>query len=371
MNLSEEEKKKGKIKIYLGAAPGVGKTFDMLTEGHYLKSQGVDVVVGFVEPYGREDIINMLSDLEVIPKRKIEYEGKTYEEMDRSAIIKRYPRVALIDELAHTNAPGSKYKKRYQDITEILEAGIDVISTVNIQHKETLNDQIYRMTGVKVEETFPDKILDEADEVVVVDITPEELIRRFESGKIYDPEKIDLALKNIFKKANIEVLRELTLREMADEVDEKIATEKITEESIDILGLQENILAYVTEEHDFRNIIRRAARLAERLNGKFFTLYIQTKDFLSSAEKRNIESSRLLTEELGGKFYTIQGKDIPEEIGKFCKEHKITQIFITQPAQSRWEEIFKGSLTNRILRKVEYVDIHVIDIYKEGLKIIY
>ena len=270
-----KEEDRARLRIYIGAAPGVGKTYEMLQEAHALRARGLDVVIGFVETYGRRDTEAQLKDLEVIPRRTIEYRGVTMEEMDVDAIIARKPQMCVVDELAHTNAPGSRHAKRYEDVLEILDAGIHVMTAVNIQHLETLNDAVARATGVRVRETVPDTFLDRADEVINVDVTVEELRNRLREGKIYRPEKVEQALSNFFRKGNLSTLRELALRAVADEVGEKAASYR-AREGLEPALIPERVMVCMSSNALAPRVIRTGARIAGRLGARWYAVYVET-----------------------------------------------------------------------------------------------
>ncbi len=271
-----KDQERARLRVYIGAAPGVGrKTYEMLQEAHALRARGLDVVVGVVETYGRSDTEAQIRDLEVIPRRKIEYRGVVLEEMDVDAIVKRRPQACVVDELAHTNVAGSRNAKRYQDVLEILDAGIHVMTAVNIQHLETLNDAVARATGVRVRETVPDTFLDRADEVINVDVTVEELRHRLREGKIYRPEKVEQALTNFFRKGNLSTLRELALRAVADEVGEKAATYR-AREGLEPALIPERVMVCMSSNALAPRVIRTGARIAGRLGSKWYAVYVET-----------------------------------------------------------------------------------------------
>src|SRR5437588_2837737 len=266
---------RARLRIYIGAAPGVGKTYSMLQEAHALKARGLDVVVGYVETYGRRETDAQLGDLEVIPRRVIEYRNARVEEMDVDAIVRRKPEVCVVDELAHSNVPGGRNSKRYQDVMEILDAGIHVMTAVNIQHLETLNDAVSRVTGVRVRETVPDTFLDRADEVINVDVTVEELRDRLHEGKIYKPEKVEQALANFFRKGNLSTLRELALRAVADEVGEKAASYR-AREGLEPALIPERVMVCMSSNALAPRVLRTGARIAGRLRAKWYAVYVET-----------------------------------------------------------------------------------------------
>ncbi len=268
-----KERERARLRIYIGAAPGVGKTYEMLQEAHALRASGLDVVIGFVETYDRRDTQAQVKDLEIVPRRKVDYRGTTMEEMDVEAIIERAPKVCVVDELAHTNVPGSRHDKRYEDVLDLLEAGIHVMTAVNIQHLETLNDAVAKATGVRVRETVPDTFLDRADEVINVDVTVEELRNRLRAGKIYRPEKVEQALTNFFRKGNLSTLRELALRAVADEVGEKAASYR-AREGLEPALIPERVMVCMSSNALAPRVIRTGARIAGRLGAKWYAVYV-------------------------------------------------------------------------------------------------
>ncbi len=270
-----KEEARARLRIYIGAAPGVGKTYEMLQEAHALRARGLDVVVGFVETYGRKDTETQIKDLEIIPRRSVEYRGATLEEMDVDGIIRRKPQVAVVDELAHSNVPGSRNSKRYEDVIEILNAGIHVMTAVNIQHLETLNDAVARATGIRVRETVPDTFLDRADEIINVDVTVEELRNRLREGKVYRPEKVEQALSNFFRKGNLSTLRELALRAVADEVGEKAASYR-AREGLEPALIPERVMVCMSSNALAPRVIRTGARIAGRLGSRWYAVYVET-----------------------------------------------------------------------------------------------
>jgi two-component system, OmpR family, sensor histidine kinase KdpD len=352
---------RGCHKIFLGYAPGVGKTFTMLSEAQRRHQRGEDVVIGFVEPHKRPETIALMEGLEKIPTKKIEYRGTTLEEMDTAAIIARRPQWVLVDELAHTNAPGAAHEKRWQAVEEILDAGINVISTVNVQHFESLNDTVEQITGVRVRETVPDRILDQADEVVLVDITPEALVNRLNRGVIYDPEKVPQALSNFFRKGNLVALRELSLRRTADEVDDDL-TRFLQEHDVDkTWGVNERVLIAITPRPLGAKLIRRGYRLAKRMNGRFWTMYVRPPGIsLTAREEQTLEDLRYLTLDLGGEVVEAVGADAAAEIIEFAGSNQVTYVVMGQSARSRMDEVLRGSIISRIMRETRNVDIVIV-----------
>jgi two-component system sensor histidine kinase KdpD len=329
-----KKSRKGKFKIYIGMIAGVGKSYRMLLEAHDLLSSGVDVQIGFIETHGRKETQSLIEGLTVIPRREIFYKGKELEEMDLDAIIRIHPEIVIVDELAHTNVEGSRNEKRWQDVAELLEEGINVISAVNIQHIESLNEEVKEITGIDVKERIPDSVLGLADEVVNIDLTSEELVARLKAGKIYQPEKIQLALDNFFKSEHILQLRELALKEVAMRVGKKVENEF----SADMSHIHhEKFLACVSaNEKTPRKVIRKTARLATHYNTDFYILYVQTPsesaDRISLANQRYLSNHFKLATELGGEVIQVQSSDIMGSIIAVCKERQITTVCMGQPA---------------------------------------
>jgi two-component system, OmpR family, sensor histidine kinase KdpD len=358
----DRTRRRGKHKIFIGMAPGVGKTVRMLEEGHSLKLEGIDVVIGLLETHGRKDTAAKGEGLEIVPRKQMLRGEKTLTEMDTATVIKRHPQLALVDELAHTNIPGSEREKRYQDVEEILNAGIDVFSTLNIQHIESLNDIVARITGVVVRERVPDRILEEADEIVVVDVTPETLEERLLEGKIYAPEKIEQSLKNFFQRRNLIALRELALREVADNVEEDAASLKGQ-----YCNIHERVLVCVSTYPNSLQLLRRGARLSGYMNAPFYVLFVDNPDrFLSKAESLHVETCQKLCQEFNGEFLRVQNPNIAKAISDVANEYRITQIVIGESHHSRWKLLLRGSLTQKLVRSLKHVDLHIIGTEKDG-----
>jgi two-component system, OmpR family, sensor histidine kinase KdpD len=350
---------RGHYRILLGMAAGVGKTYRMLLEGRQAKDQGRDVVIGYLEPHDRPETAALAEGLEVVPRLRAAHGGLELEEMDVDAVIKRAADQALVDELAHTNAPGMRNEKRYQDIDEILGAGINVISTVNVQHLESLNDAIFEVTGVRVRETFPDGILDDADEVVLVDLTPEELQERLRAGKVYSRERAEAALENFFRYENLAALRELVLREVAEDVEERRHTD-----ALDPLGqhaIAERILALVEPQPKSQRILRRAWRSAQRLGADIDALWMHPDSReLTPEEQTQLAALRRVASLLGIHFLEERGDDLVETVHRVARERGSTYIFVGTPDESRRREIFGGSLLSRMVREIPGIDIRVV-----------
>ncbi len=355
--------RRGKHKIFIGMAPGVGKTFRMLEEGHRLKSEGIDVVIGLLETHGRKETAAKAEGLEIVPKKPMLRGEKILNEMDADAVIERRPQLALIDELAHTNIPGSLREKRYQDVEEILKAGIDVFSTLNIQHIESLNDLVARITGVVVRERVPDRVLEAADEIVVVDVTPETLEERLLEGKIYAPEKIEQSLENFFQRRHLIALRELALREVADNVEDEAATLKGQS-----CNIHERVLVCISTYPNSLQLLRRGARIASYMNAQFYAVFVNDPDrFLTKAESLHVETCEKLCQEFNGQFLRVNGTNIAKAISEVAKQYRITQIVIGESQQSRWKLLLRGSLTQQLVRSLKHVDLHIIATETSGL----
>ena len=349
---------RGTLRIYLGYAAGVGKTFAMLGEGMRRRERGTDVVVGFVETHNRPKTLERLSDLEAVPRQRLEYRGSMFEEMDVDAIVARAPTIALVDELAHTNVPGSRNDKRWQDVREILDAGIDVISTVNIQHLESLNDVVERITGVKQRETIPDEVVRAADQVELVDMTPFALRRRMAHGNIYPSEKIDAALSNYFREGNLGALRELALMWMADRVDEALQDYMHGHGIEGPWETRERILVGVSGRAEDEQLVRRAARMATRRGGELLAVYVIPEDGSSAGEA--LEATRRLVEKVGGTFDEVVGRNMPEALLDFARAENVTQVVLGASRRSRLQQVLRPSVINRVIRDSGGIDVHVI-----------
>jgi len=354
---------RGKHKIFIGMAPGVGKTYRMLEEGHRLRQEGIDVVIGLLETHNRQETAQRAEGLEIIPRQHINCSGVVLSEMDTDAILARQPQLVLIDELAHTNVPGSQREKRYQDVEIILAAGIDVFSTVNIQHLESLNDLVARITGIIVRERIPDRLLEEADQVVVIDVTPETLEDRLKDGKIYAPEKIDQSLQNFFQRRNLIALRELALREVADNIEEDALEQASngTKADAPFCSIHERVLVCVSTYPNAIQLIRRGARIAGYMHAPFYCLFVDDPDrFLTKTESLHIETCERLCKEFGGEFIRLTNHDKAKAIAEIAKNYYITQIVIGESQRSRWKLMLSGSLTHKLLRSLKNIDVHII-----------
>lgn len=353
-------RKRGHLKVFLGYAPGVGKTFSMLSEAHRRVPRGEDLVIGFVETHGRAEIAELVTGLEQVPLKRLEYRGKQFEELDTAAVIARRPEWVLIDELAHTNVPGTTHAKRWQSVEEILAAGISVITTVNIQHFESLNDTVCEITGVRVQETLPDSVLDHADEVVLADLTTDALLNRLKRGVVYDLDKIPGALANFFQKGNLVALRELALRKTAEEVDDGLERIMAGDEAVHPWATEERIVVCVRPSPIAAKLVRRGHRLAKRFQGRFWVVYVRTPGQLGGSGRRQVETLFELARELGGEAEELSADSTGDEILRFASEIRATFIVMGQSRRSRVDEIVRGSLIARIIREIDHVDVLVV-----------
>jgi len=355
---------RGKLKIYLGYGPGVGKTWQMLLEGHRIKLEGIDIVVGLVETHGRLETAGLVEGLEVIPRRRIQYHGITIDEMDLDAVLARRPKVALVDELAHTNAPGGKNLKRYQDVQILLDAGIHVISTLNIQHLESLYDTVETLVGVKVHERLPDSVLFDADEIVNVDLAPQDLLQRLREGKVYPKERVSTALENFFQRGNLDELRELTLRELASQIDIKRRSAPKEEQRA---APDQVMVCLSSRGPNSAMLLRYGSRLAGRLNRDWYAVYIQTPSeaptVIDSATQRYLLDTLTLANALGAMVFTFKGEDIADTILHFAREYRVGHIVIGRPSPLPFWKNWLGrkTLVERLILKAKGLTIVVVD----------
>ena len=355
---------RGRLKVYLGSAAGVGKTYAMLREGQRLKKQGVDVVIGIVETHGRAETQEQIGDLEVVPPRIIEYRGVKLREMDLDAILARRPTVCLVDELAHTNVPGSKHSKRYQDVEELLLAGIHVITTVNIQHLESLYDEIERTTGVKVKERFPDRVLAEADQIVNVDVSVEDLIERLKTGKIYPEERVNSSLENFFTPTNLTRLREITLTEIAHLIDRR--TRRAEADQAPIATTDRVMVGVSSLSPNASALLRKTARVADRLNAPWYAVYVQTpsEDLtrIDAATQRILSKTLELAQQLGGIPMTFRGPDVASTMWAFAQEYAIKVIVIGKSRQPWYRRLTRSSILEGLMKITNDIDIYIMDV---------
>ncbi|MBC7486136.1 MAG: sensor protein KdpD [Cytophagaceae bacterium] len=352
-----KKSRRGKFKIYIGMSAGVGKTYRMLQEASSLLKNGIDVKIGFIETHNRKETVALLEGLPVIPRRKLFYKGKELEELDVQAVISLRPEVVIIDELAHTNIEGSKNEKRWQDVVEIIEAGINVISAINIQHIESLNEEVKRITGIEVKERIPDRVLQLADEVVNIDLTADELILRLKEGKIYTPDKVQTALNNFFKSDHILQLRELALKEVATQVERKVDNEVPRSVALK----HEKLLACISSNDKIaKNIIRKTARLASYYNSKWFVLYVQTphesSDKIALDKQRHLINNFKLATELGAEIVRMESSNIAEAIVEACELRKITVLCIGKPHINLFRIILSTTIFKTLLKKLSSSD---------------
>jgi two-component system sensor histidine kinase KdpD len=356
-----KKSRKGKFKVYIGMSAGVGKTYRMLQEAHALLRNGINVKIGYIETHNRKETHELLQGLPVIPRRKLFYKGKELEELDMQAVIQLRPEVVIIDELAHTNIEGSKNEKRWQDVIEILDAGINVISAINIQHIESLNDEVKQITGIEVRERVPDSILAKADEVVNIDLTADELITRLKEGKIYEPKKIESALNNFFKSEHILQLRELALKEVASQVERKVETEITRVNAVK----HERFLACISSnDQTARTVIRKTARLANYYNSKWYVLYVQipaeSTDKIPLDKQRHLINNFKLATELGAEIIKVAHANIAKAIIEQCEQRQITTICIGKPHLNLFKLILATNVFNELLKKLSSSDIDLV-----------
>jgi two-component system sensor histidine kinase KdpD len=353
---------RGRHRIYLGMAPGVGKTYTALEELHRRRARGTDVVVGFVETYNRPLTINAIGDLEVIPRKKIEYKGVTLEEMDTDAVIRRHPAVALVDELAHTNAPGSKHEKRWQDVEELLGHGITVISTVNVQHLESLADIVENITGVQVRERIPDRAVDEADELELVDMSPHALRQRIRHGNVYPPDRAERALNQFFREGNLMALREMVLRKVATDVEHELEDYMRQHEVDTTWAAGERVMVCVDEQLLSQRMIRRAWRMANRRGSDLIAVFVEAPGWAhaSPEARRQLEENLRLAEDLGAEVVRRQDGDIAGALMRLAHEQNVDSIVIGHSRHSRLHELLHGSVVRKLLRLARDVDVHLV-----------
>jgi two-component system, OmpR family, sensor histidine kinase KdpD len=353
---------RGHLKIFLGAAPGVGKTYEMLLSAQAKRREAVDVIVGIVETHGRQETEALLDGLEIIPRRQVDYKGHRLTDMDLDAILKRRPQLVLVDELAHTNAPGSRHPKRYLDVEELIAAGVDVFTTLNIQHVESLNDVVARITRIRVRETVPDSILEQADDIEVVDLAPDDLIHRLREGKVYVPQQAERAVRHYFQPGNLTALRELALRQTAQRVDNQLLSHMRAHAIAGPWPAGERVLACVSEAANTPALLRYSRRAADRLHAPLTAIYVETArtQRLSDAERDRIADYLRLAERLGGSTITIPGRKVADEVVAYAEANNITQIVIGKSSRSRWFEMVHGSVVHDLLRKTGSISVHVI-----------
>jgi two-component system sensor histidine kinase KdpD len=358
----EQGEKRGHLKIFLGYAAGVGKTYAMLEAAHQRKTEGVDVVVGYIETHKRAETEALVEGLEVIPRQQVLYRGVQLPEMDIDTVLRRRPRLALVDELAHTNAPGSRHAKRFQDVEELLAAGIDVYTTLNIQHIESLNDVVAQITGTKVRETIPDKVIDEVTDIELVDLPPEELLNRLKEGKVYIPDQAQRAIQNFFRQGNLTALRELTMRRAAERVDDQMRAYMQTRAIPGPWPAGERLLVCISPGALGERLIRTARRLADELNAEWSAVYVETPDQagISQEQRDRVARALRLAEELGARTVSLPGQSVAETVMDYARRHNVTKVIAGKPLHSRWIELLRGSVVDQLIRLSGTIDVYVI-----------
>ncbi|MGE2714456.1 DUF4118 domain-containing protein [Mycolicibacterium litorale] len=352
--------KRGELRIYLGAAPGVGKTYAMLGEAHRRMERGTDLVAAVVETHGRKKTAELLEGIEMVPPRYIDYRGGTFAELDVAAVIARNPEVVLVDELAHTNTPGSKNPKRWQDVEELLDAGITVISTVNVQHLESLNDVVAQITGIEQQETIPDAVARSADQIELVDVAPEALRRRLSHGNVYQPDRIDAALSNYFRQGNLTALRELALLWLADQVDAALAKYRADHEISETWEARERVVVAVTGGPESETLVRRASRIASKSSAELMVVHVVRGDGLAGVSAPQMGKVRELATSLGATLHTVVGDDVTDALLDFARERNATQLVIGTSRRSRWARIFDEGISARTVQKSGKIDVHMV-----------
>lgn len=361
-----ERAKRGRLKVYLGFAAGVGKTYRMLEEAHALKRRGVDVVLGAIETHGRAETAALIAELELVPSRTFSYRGVTLQEMDVDAVIKRSPQVALVDEVAHTNVPGSKNNKRFQDIAQILEAGVNVICAFNVQHLESLNDLVARVTGVRVRETLPDAFLKQADQVVTLDLDVEDLLERLRAGKIYAPDKIPWALGHFFQSGNLSTLRELALREVAESLERAVTAQRAANAApVTSPGWGGKLMVCLSSNPPHaRTLLQRGSRLAGRLNTDWYVVYVQTPneapDRIDSTAQRHLLQNIERATGLGAEVVRLRGTDPVETLLEFARAHRVSDVVIGRAQDSWLHRLLRRSFTAQMVAQAEGLDLHIV-----------
>lgn len=356
-------KKGGRFKLFLGYAPGVGKTHTMLTEAIRRHTRGEDVVIGVVETHGRKAVAELVASLEAVPRKPIEYKGALFEEMDVDAILARMPCVALIDELAHTNIEGSKHRKRYEDVLELLDAGIDVLSTMNIQHLESVTPTVQGVTGIQVRETVPDWVLQRVNEVVMIDLTPEALQNRMRRGDVYPQERVGRALENFFRETNLIALRELALRQVAQQVDlslEQHRGEQQQDHDRPAVAIRERIAVCISSNPAAQYLIARGARMAQAMNAELFVVYTDMGQDTAEADQRTLNANLRFAENVGASVVRLVGKSVAETVAEFVNEKHITQVVFGRSATRGWKRYFYLSAIHQFLRDAPAVDVHIV-----------
>jgi two-component system sensor histidine kinase KdpD len=358
----------GRLRVYLGAAPGVGKTYRMLEDAHLMHRQGIDIVIGLIESHGRADTAALIEGLEIVPLQEVQYRSVTLREMNIEAVLARHPTWCIVDELAHTNVPGSRNHKRYEDVLELLDAGINVMTAMNVQHLETLNDAVARSASTTIRETVPDSFLRRANEVVNVDITIDELRDRLRQGKIYAPEKVEQALANFFRKGNLNMLRELALRTTAEQVG-TAAAEYRRNQGLEQAPIPEKVMVCLSPRAGMERLVRVGARIAGRLASNWFVVYVETPD----SDHRHgdpgafarLEEYQRMARDLGAHIVTLKDKKVADALIAFARKENISHVVFGQSARSRWDVLLRGSIINRFLNEMRDTTVQVVPVQKE------
>ncbi|MFZ0214033.1 MAG: sensor histidine kinase KdpD [Candidatus Acidiferrales bacterium] len=358
--VSPKKQLRGNLKVFLGYAPGVGKTFTMLSEAIRRHGRGENVVIGIIETHGRKGIAELAAQLPSVSRKKIEYKGTLFEEMDTDAIVALHPQIVLVDELAHTNIPGSKHRKRYEDVREIISAGIDVLSTLNIQHLESIAPTVRTITGIQVRETVPDWVVRTADEAVMVDLTPEALQNRMMRGDVYTTEKVEQALKNFFRRGNLIALRELALRQVAEQVDRTLESYMEQKEIDENWAVRERIAVCVSSHPRAQYLIARAARMARRIDAELYAIYVDVGQDTNTVTEKTRDANLQFAESLGAKVVRVKGDNIAVPVANFVRDKHITQVIFGRSAVEGWRKFLYMTAINRFLRAAPAVDVHIV-----------
>jgi two-component system sensor histidine kinase KdpD len=360
LEVASPQKSRGIFKLFLGYAPGVGKTYSMLSEATRRRSRGEDVVVGYIETHGRKGLDELLCQLEIIPRRKIEYKGTLFEEMDLEAILKRKPAVVLVDELAHTNIPGSTHRKRYEDVQDLLAANFDVVSTLNIQHIESIAPVVRSITGIAVRETVPDWVPLTATETVMVDLTPEALQNRMKRGDIYSTDKVESSLRNFFRRGNLIALRELALRQVAEQVDRSLESYMEAQNIRKNWGVRERMAVCLSSNPAGQYLLARAARMARRMDAEFYVVHVDREFGAGNGNHSALESNLKFAESLGAQVVRLKGVSVADTVAQFVRAKHITQVIFGRAAVRDWRKYFYLSAVHRFLRESPPVDVHIV-----------
>jgi two-component system sensor histidine kinase KdpD len=364
-----QRRDRGRLKLYIGFAAGVGKTYRMLEEAHALGKRSVDIVLGFIETHGRAETVKLVDGVEQVPRRKVEYRGVAVEEMDLDAVLARRPKIAVVDELAHTNVPGCRNRKRYQDVIELLDAGINVIGAFNIQHLDSLNDLVSRNAGVQVRETIPDSFLKQADQVVNLDLAVEDLLERLKAGKIYPADKVPWALQHFFQDNNLSTLRELSLREVAESLDRNASRREVPAEAHRHSSSSRVMVCMSSYPPHAATLLRRGSRMAGRLSGDWFVVYVETPrespQRIDAEVQRHLHDNINVAKELGAEVVRLQGSDPVASLLDFGRSHGVSHIIIGRSHQPWWKQVFGRSVPLRLVREASGFDIHIVAFTEE------